>query len=69
MFPNGLRIITSEILKKNRINFNILWQNEKYAFIEIAKKPMIDYKKSKKHLEIDYSDIPDYDKDVNPFLL
>ena len=69
MFPNGLRIITSEILKKNRITFNILWQNETYAFIEIEKKTMIDCKKSQKHLEVDYADIPEYDKDVNPFLL
>ena len=44
MFPNGLRVLTSEFLKKNRCNFNILWHNEKYAFIEIAKKPITDYK-------------------------
>lgn len=69
MFPNGLRVLTSEILKKNAMSFNILWHNEKNALIEIAKKPMIDYKKSQKHLEVDYADIPDYDKEVNPYLL
>ena len=77
MFPNGLRVLTSEILKKNAMSFNILWHNEKNALIEIAKKPInnnyinyINYNNEfKKYLENDYSDIPDYDKEVNPFLL
>lgn len=66
MFPNGLRVITSEFLKKNnRFNLNILWHNKKYAFIEINKKSIINYKDYQSNI----SDIPDYDKDVNPYLL
>lgn len=68
MFPKGLHVITLEFLKKNnKFNLNILWHNEKYAFIEINKKSKFDHKDYQSNLY--YSDIPDYDKDANPFLI
>ena len=63
MIPIGLRRLTPYFVKKSAYDFNILWTKERYLLIELTKKPP-------KHKELMvYKDIPDYDKEVNPFLL
>lgn len=56
MIHRVFRKLTPEFVKKSGYEFNVLWTNNRYVFIELNKKKDI------------WKDIPDYDKNVNPYL-
>ena len=58
MFNNLTRRLTPIILERSKYNFDVLWSGGKYMVIEFNEKPYKNILKT----------IPDYDKDVNPYL-
>ena len=64
MIPPRLQQLGWKFIKKSPYKFNILWSKENYMLIELTKKQNL-YKNKNKNSK----KIPDYDLEVNPFLL
>tara|TARA_Y100000816_G_C25789695_1_gene413882 strand:+ start:263 stop:469 length:207 start_codon:yes stop_codon:yes gene_type:complete len=55
----GIRRLTPEMIRNSKYHFNIVYKSNKYLFIKL----------SKKDIPYNLDEIPDYDKNVNPFLI